>query len=133
MKKLHTLLLTPLLALSLSGGACIESLAGAGAQGIGLPPSPQAAANRTQLDETLLNAVEFGYKAARIAVEIMVDARQCTGTCATRFRTLNRQAFAAVQAAEAAYDAGNAPGYLEALGRARALANQLLTLTGRNN
>ena len=99
---------------------------------VGLPASPQAAADRTTLDEQALQLVELSYKAARIAVEIYVDSGQCTGACATRFRDLNRRAYAAVLAARTAYRAGNATGYLAALREARSLADQLLTLTGRN-
>ena len=109
--------------LSLNGCATLASI----------PPSPQAAANATTIDEQALQAVELAYKGARIAVEIYVDSGHCTGACATHFRDLNRRAYAAVQAARTAYRAGNAPGYLAALGEAHNLANELLTLTGRNN
>lgn len=100
---------------------------------VGLPASPQAVADRTTLDEQALQGVELSYKAARIAVEIYVDTGRCTGACATRFRDLNRRAYAAVQACRTAYRAGNAPGYLAALSEARGLANDLLSVTGRNN
>lgn len=122
-------LLAPILALSVG----CDAVSSAAAQGLGLPSSPQAATNRTQLDENLLTGLELAYKAARIAVEIKVDSGQCTGTCATRFRDLNRRAFAALGAARTAYRAANAPGYLAALAEARGLANDILTLTGRNN
>jgi hypothetical protein len=100
---------------------------------VGLPASPQVAADRTTLDEQALLGVELAYKAARIAVEVYVDSGHCTGACATRFRDLNRRAYAAVNAARAAYRAGNATGYIAALGEARTLANDLLSVTGRNS
>lgn len=129
MNRLKLLLCLPALMIC----AACETVTSAAAQGAGLPASPQVVADRTQLDETLLTSVELAYKGARIAVEIMVDANQCNGTCATRFRDLNRRAFAAVQVARGAYRAGNAPGYFAALAEARGLAGNLLTLTGRNN
>lgn len=100
---------------------------------VGLPASPQAAANLTIRDEQGLLAVELAYKAARIAVEVYADTGRCTGACATRFRDLNRRAYAAVGAARAAYRAGNATGYFAALAEARTLANDLLSVTGRNS
>ena len=127
MKKLF--LLAPVLALSIG----CEPVTSAVAQGAGLPPSPQAVADRGQVDETLLTSAELGYKAARIAVEIMVDANQCIGACATRFRELNRRAHAALGIARTAYRAANASGYLAALAEVRSLSNDILTLTGRNH
>lgn len=113
--------------------AAIVASACAPATLVGLPASPQAVANRTVADEQALQAVELAYKGARIAVEIYVDSGHCTGACATRFRDLNRRAFAAVTAAQTAYHALNEDGYLAALSDARSLANELLSVTGRNN
>lgn len=129
MTKLRLLLLAPIMALS----ASCETVTSAAAATAGLPPSPQAVANRVQLDETLLTTAELAYKGARIAVEIAVDAGQCNGACATRFRALNRRAYAALGVARTAYRTLNADGYLRALAEVRSLSNDLLTLTGRNN
>ena len=111
-------------AVSLTG--CAPLLAGL------TPPPPATYADRTILDEQAASGVELAYKAARIAVETGVDGGLIVGENASRFRVLNRQAYAAVQTARAAYAAGNAQTYGAAVAEAKSLINQMLTLTGRN-
>lgn len=97
-----------------------------------IPAGPGEVANQTVLDEQAASSVELAYKAARIACEVAVDAGVIRGERATQFRDLNRRAYAAVLAVRTAYRAGNASGYASAISEARALVDQLLTLTGRN-
>lgn len=125
-----TRILIALAALSLSGCApLLSSLLSAG----GVPSAPQQVADRTKLDEQALLGVELAYKGARIAMEVTVDSGQCTGQCATRFRTINRRAYETVGLARAAYGAANAPSYFAALGEARSLITEMVALTGRDN
>ncbi len=137
MKRL--LIATMLLALSACGGLAPPTTAGAistagatAADAVGVP-APVTVADKTTLDESLGRGANLAYKAARTACEIAVDAGVIKGATATRFRVLNRQAYAAVQAVDRAYATGNARSYREAVDQAQALAGQLLTLTGKAN
>lgn len=95
---------------------------------VGIPDSPRQAADQTMLDEQALTGIELAYKAARLAVETGVDAGLVKGQNAARFAELDDKAYTAVKAARAAYAAGNASGYLEALSSARAAVTDLLSL-----
>jgi hypothetical protein len=90
-------------------------------------------ADRTTLDERAASAAELAYKAARTACELAVDLGTIKGATATRFRELNRQAYAALGKVRAAYRAGNARSYTAALDEAASLTGALLGLTGRGN
>lgn len=108
------LLLAPLLAL------CLAACGGLVAATTGLPSSPQAAADRTVLDEQAALSVELAYKAARTTLEVAVDAGLLKGARASQAAAADNKAYAAVQAVRTAYRAGNAPGYLAAVKEARA-------------
>lgn len=99
-----------LLPLALAGCATLPSV----------PTSPGAVAETTVLDEQGALGVELAYKAFRTALEVAVDAGVLRGANATKAATLDNRAYAAVQAARAAYRAGNASSYTQAVSDARA-------------
>lgn len=94
-----------------------------------LPTSPSNAANATVLDEQLALGVEATYKAARTAMETAVDSGVLHGANATKARTLNTQAYDAVKATRAAYDAGQQDNYIAAAGKAAGIVSNLLAVT----
>lgn len=95
-----------------------------------LPPSPSNAANATILDERLALGAEGSYKAARVAMEFMVDHGYLKGAAAAKARTLNTQAMNATKAVRDAYDAGNKDSYIAAAGLAsKAVADLLAAAT----
>lgn len=108
-----------------SAGATIADAAGA--------PAPSSFADKTVLDEKAATAVELAYRAARVAVELGVDAGLIKGQAAASVQTYNRAAWEAVQAVYSAYRAGNAESYREALTRALEASGRLLTLTGKGD
>lgn len=96
-----------------------------------VPPSPGSVADTTVLDERAAIAVESAYQAAGLALEVAVDAGLLRGENAARAAELEQRAYDAVQAVRAAYDAGNAATYAEALENARAaIAAALLAVNG---
>lgn len=126
-----------LLALSLSLAACTGgainsagSVAATTADAIGVAP-PSEHADKTVLDEQGMLAAELAYKAARVAVEIGVDAGLIRGETATRVAAIDDQAYAALGVARSAYRAGNAQSYKNALRDAQAAISGLLALTGK--
>lgn len=123
MRRLYALLATGLLASCALTGP-VEPPRGLPS----IPASPAAVADRTKADEVGLAAVELSYKAARLAVEAGVDAGKIKGQRAAWFQQRNREAWAAVQAAKAAYDTANATSYADALAKARAAAARLLEI-----
>ena len=110
-------------ALALSGCAGLPSF--------GIPAAPAAVANQTVLDEQGVQAAELAYKAARIAVEIGVDAGLIRGANATRFAAIDNKVFAALGIARTAYRANNAVNYAVALAETRAAVFEMLALTGK--
>jgi hypothetical protein len=89
---------------------------------------PVVFADRTTADETAGRSVELAYKAARLLVETLVDSGVIHGARAAEFQTLNRKAYAAVQAARAAYRAGNADSIKKAVTEANAAIAGLTAL-----
>lgn len=114
--------------------AAVASLALAGCTTTGVPnvpTSPGAIADTTVLDERGAIAVESAYRAAGLALETAVDTGLLRGSAATRAATLEQRAYDAVLAARAAYDAGNASSYADALVKARAaVAAALVAING---
>ena len=106
------------------------TIAAGTADAIGVAP-PATHADRTVLDEQGMMAVELAYRAARVAVETGVDAGIIRGATASRFAALDRRAYAAVGVVRAAYRAGNAPSYRNALSEAQAAISGLLALTSK--
>lgn len=97
----------------------------------GIPASPATVANTTVLDEQVGQGVELAYAAFRTGLEIAVDAGRLKGAAATRAAVLDNRAFAATQAVQAAYRAGNSDGYLAAAKEARAaIAAALAAIKG---
>lgn len=89
-------------------------------------------ADRTLLDEKALAGVELAYRTARIAMETATDAGLITGGRAADVAILDQRAWSAVQAARAAYAAGNATSYREAIDRALVAVDAIAAATGRH-
>lgn len=85
------------------------------------PPLSSATApiaDRTALDEKLVAGVELAYRTMRIGLEAAVDTGLLKGGNALVAAQMDLRAVAAVEAVHAAYDAGNAETYLDAVTRA---------------
>ena len=97
----------------------------------GAIPTPSDVADTTVLDERAALAVELAYKAETLALETAVDAGLLTGENAAKAAALDARAYAAVKAVRAAYDAGNAESYPEAiLGAHAAISEALAAIKG---
>ncbi len=83
-------------------------------------PPPVTYADKTILDEKGGIAVELAYQAWRTAVEIAVDTGFLKGAKAARVAEIDRRAYAATLAVQAAYRAGNAARYTAAVTEAKA-------------
>lgn len=121
---MRKLLLVAALPLALAGCG-LSSIAG------NVPTSPGAVASQTVLDEQGALGVELAYKAFRTALEVATDAKLLRGAAATKAAALDNRAYAAVQAARAAYRAGNATTYAQAVIDARAAISTALAAIGR--
>ncbi|MGB7407138.1 MAG: hypothetical protein WA908_01415 [Pontixanthobacter sp.] len=95
-----------------------------------IPASPGEVADRTKLDEqaalTLTLAYTGAAKAAKLAIETGIVNNPNT---IRAIGAADRRAYRAVVAVEAAYDAGNATSYANAIEEARRAIGQLLTAT----
>ncbi len=92
-----------------------------------VPPAPVAVASQTALDEKGAIAAETAYTAAARAAALAIRAGLVSDPAMVqRIGKLDRQAYAAVQATRAAYDAGNASSYVEAFTRSNAAVRALL-------
>lgn len=98
--------------------------------GLSVPTSPGAVAQQTVLDEQGALGVELAYKAFRTALEVVTDAGLLRGADAAKAATLDNRAYAAVQAARAAYRAGNAASYKAAVDEARTAISAALAAIG---
>lgn len=95
-------------------------------------PPPVALADKTVLDEKALAGVELAYKAARLTVETATDAGMITGARAGQIAVIDQRAWNAVQAARAAYAAGNARSCGEAIDRALVAIAEINAVAGRH-
>ena len=118
-------LLFPLVALALA--ACTPATVadrvvtgGAVAADVAGVTPPAVYADKTILDEKAGIGVELAYKAWRTAVEIAVDTGFLKGAKAAHVAELDKRAYAATLAVQAAYRAGNADRYATAVGEAKA-------------
>lgn len=82
--------------------------------------SPASVSNSTKLDEQAAIGVNLAYKSFRLAVETAVEAKLIVpgSPLALKVADLDNRAFAAVQAVDAAYKAGNSTDYTVAVARA---------------
>lgn len=88
-----------------------------------LPPiQPATVANATTLDERTGIAATTGYTAASVLGNRLSRAGIIDRA---RFKALDNQGYAAVLAIRAAYDAGNATGYAEAITKANAAVDAI--------
>lgn len=90
-----------------------------------VPTKPADVANKTTLDERLAIGATVSYTAASrlgtaLATAGLIDK--------ARFKALDAQGYAAVQAVKAAYDAGNATSYTAAIDRVNATVAAINTL-----
>lgn len=91
------------------------------------PPAPIDLTARTTLDEKGAIACETAYTAAARAAALAIRAGVVREPATIqRIGELDRQAYAAVLATRAAYDAGNASSYVTAFTRANAGVRALL-------
>lgn len=98
-----------------------------------VPGSPGEVANQTALDEKTGIAIETAYSAAAEAATLAIRAGLVSPANAQRIAAVDRQAFAAVQATRAAYDAGNAASYQSAAATALPLVRQMLAIARERN
>jgi hypothetical protein len=124
---MRRLALTVLAALSVAVASC-AGLGTAATVAEAAISGPVIFADRTTADETAGQSIELAYKAARLTVETLVDSGVIHGAAAAKVQVLNRKAYAAVQAARAAYRAGNADSISKAVKEANAAVAQLLAL-----
>lgn len=104
-------------ALALSGCATVPSV----------PSAPVDLTSQTTLDEKGAIAAETAYTAAAKAASLAIRAGVIHDPATIkRIGELDRQAYAAVQATRAAYDAGNASSYVSAFTRSNAAVRALL-------
>lgn len=109
-------------------------LAACSSLSMGAPPSsPGVVADATVLDEKAAIAVEASWAAAGTLVEAATDAGLVQGALAARLDRLDATAAKWVHAARAAYDAGNADGYLAALKEAQRAIAQITAAVQRVN
>ncbi|HWT42801.1 MAG TPA: hypothetical protein VN152_09150 [Sphingopyxis sp.] len=94
----------------------------------GLPAAPADISETTVVDEKAALSVEIAYQAVALSVKAMAQTNIIMGTPAETIAALDRAAYAAVKAARAAYDAGNAESYREAEAIARDHIAALLRL-----
>jgi hypothetical protein len=94
-------------------------------------PTPVEVADRVVLDERIAVSVELAYKAARTAVETAVDAGLVKGDKATTLAALDRKAYTAVLAVRAAYNAGNAQSYNDAVLQAQVAISSITSILGK--
>ena len=117
------------------GAALAATLSGCGAlpllTGLSAPPPPVTVADRTMLDEQALTALELAYKGGRMAAEAGVDLGLIRGEVALKVARIDEQAFTALGAARAAYRAGNAASYSNALRDSQASIATLLALAAK--
>lgn len=94
-------------------------------------PAPAEYAGRTAADEQAAVAVENGYKAFRLALELGVDAGVIKGERAVKAAAADRQAYNAVLIFRSAYKTANAADLLAA-GRSAniAIAQAIATVRG---
>lgn len=85
-----------------------------------IPAAPVEVADKTKLDENGARGAEFSYRAFRTALELAVDYGVLKGPAAAKAAKLDNDAYSLVLAARAAYRAGNARNYKEAVDAALA-------------
>lgn len=117
---MRKMMIAALAALSLSACAANGGISG-------IPAAPVELADQTKLDETGARAVELAYKALRTALELAVDYGALKGAAATKASKLDNDAYSLVLAARAAYRAGNARNYQEAVDAALAAVAAAIT------
>lgn len=110
---MRKILLAAALALTLPGCAGMTGIPN-------IPAAPVEVADKTTLDESGARGAELSYKAFRTALEMAVDYGVLKGAAAEKAAKLDNDAYSLVLVARAAYRAGNARNYKEAVDAALA-------------
>ena len=98
------------------------------------PDNPQEAANTIILDEQAATTINLAYTAAAKAAVIAIETGVVTDTeTVRRIGQLNAKAYAAVGAANAAYDAGNSDSYMAAIAEARSAITAIMDLITKSS
>ncbi len=84
-----------------------------------VPPAPVVVADKTVLDEQLLQGAEIAYKAWRIGVDTLGEMGRIRGAKATQIAALDRKAYGALAVAEDAYKSLNGASYKAAIAAAQ--------------
>ncbi len=93
-----------------------------------LPAAPAEVGETTKLDEQAALTITLAYTAAARAATLAIETGLVSDRAAiARIGAVDRRAYAAVRAAEAAYRAGNSASYVAALGEARRAVALLLS------
>jgi hypothetical protein len=93
-----------------------------------IPPSPQAVAETTILDEQAALGVELAYQAAALAALTAMKSGLVDAKTKVEIAKADTFAYAQVQKVRAAYDAGNSASYAQTLPVARTAVGSLLAL-----
>lgn len=91
---------------------------------------PGTYADKTTLDEQSGLAAELAYQAAALTVSTATKAGFIKGDTAKAIKAADARAFKALRMVRAAYDAGNARSYKDALTAARTAVGEILSLVG---
>ena len=94
------------------------------------PPPPVAIADQTTLDEQIGLGATTAYRGAVAVARLANRVKPFSPSTRTKAAELDAKAFAAIAAMRAAYEAGNATDYRTAAGKARDLAEQIISLVG---
>lgn len=110
---------------ALSLAACIPSTPPAPPISL---PTPAALADRTAADEQAAIAVENGYKAFRIALELGVDTGAIKGERAVRAAKADQTAYRALLVLRTAYQTANKEDFINAARSANSAIAQAIAL-----
>jgi hypothetical protein len=106
----------------------LSACAGLVSPGTLAPPSPASIADKTRLDEQGPLALTLAYRVANRLGVVALRTGIAKGAKGERIKALDRDAFAWVERARAAYLAGNAASYAEAALRARSIIAEITQL-----
>lgn len=106
------------------------ALSGCGLPSLLTAPPPATVANQTKLDEQAAIGIELAYQAANLAIRTANRAGALSPSDKLKAADLDNQAYRAVLAVRAAYDAGNDTNYGAASAKAQEAVLALLKLIG---
>lgn len=116
--------------LMIAAALCVVALSGCDQIGaVNSLPTPSTVAEKTTLDEKAGLAVDLAYQAANRAVFFAAKAGFLTPAQKAAAADIDADAYTAVQATRAAYKAGNATTYADAVSAALQAVARLQSLT----